>query len=54
MNKENRKNKGKREKVEREREDRTRRKTQSLGNCLLDHECSVEVDYGFHAFIVNS
>ena len=37
-----------------EREDRTRGKTQSLGNCLLDHESSVEVGYGFHAFIVNS
>ena len=24
-----------------------RGKTQSLGNCLLDHESSVEVGYGF-------
>ena len=47
MNKENRKNK------ERERIDRERRneeeKHKALGNCLLDHESSVEVGYGFYA-----
>ena len=49
MNKENRKNKRKREKVERERGSNERKTTQSLGNHLLDHESSVEVGYGFHA-----
>ena len=48
MNKEIRKNKRKREKVERERGSNERKKTQSLGNHLLDHESSVEVGYGFH------
>ena len=48
MNKKNRKNK------EREREDRTRKrrnekKAKILGNCLLGHESSVEVGYGFYA-----
>ena len=43
MNKENQKEQ------ENEREDRTRGKTQSLGNCFIDHESSVEVGYGFYA-----
>ena len=52
LNKKNRKNR------EREKNDRetgeTKRKTKLWGICLLDHESSVEVGYGFHAFIVNS
>ena len=51
------KKEGLNKKIERTREkgriERGREK-QSLGNCLLDHESSVEVGYGFHAFIVNS
>ena len=46
LNKKNRKNR-EREKNDRERGE-TKRK-QSLGNCLLDHESSVEVGYGFYA-----
>ena len=31
-----------------------KKKNKALGICLLDHQSSVEVGYGFHAFIVNS
>ena len=47
MNKKNRKNKEReRETIER---DTNEEEKQSLGNCLLDHESSVEVGYGFYA-----
>ena len=36
-------------KEKRSREIRTKRKHKLLGICLLDHESSVEVDYGFYA-----
>ena len=48
LNKENRKNKRKREKVERETIER-RGKHQALRINLLDFNSSVEVGYGFHA-----
>ena len=43
MNKKNRKNK------ERERERSREEGNKALGDCLLDHESSVEVGYGFYA-----
>ena len=45
--KKNRKNRGERE--ERSRERRNEEENKALGNCLLDHESSVEVGYGFYA-----
>ena len=48
MNKENRKNKRKREKVERERGSNERKNTK-LGKLLVDFNSSVDVGYGFHA-----
>ena len=52
MNKENRKNKEKeRETIERGSNER---KNTKLGKLLVDSNSSVEVGYGFHAFIVNS
>ena len=43
----------KRGRNDREREER-RGKQWSWGNCLLDHQSSVEVGYGLCYFIVNS
>ena len=48
MNKENRKNKRKRGKVERERGSNERKNTK-LGKLLVDSNSSVEVGYGFQA-----
>ena len=47
MNKKNRKNKEREKNRSRERE--TKRIAKLWGNCLLDHESSVEVGYGFYA-----
>ena len=49
MNKKNRKNKEREKNRSRERE--TKRIAKLWGNCLLDHESSVEVGYGFHAIL---
>ena len=43
------KRKEQKEREKRSREIRTKRKHKLLGICLLDHESSVEVDYGFYA-----
>ena len=46
MNKKNRKNKER--EIDREREKNEEENEKALGNCLLDHEPSVEVGYGFY------
>ena len=52
LNKKNRKNR-EREKNDRERGE-TKRKTKLWGICLLDHQYSVEVGYGFYTNCSNS